>query len=236
MSKYILVFISAYLFNLFLTSIVHFIAFFQGTEHKADVIFTKFFVLPEDFLEFIYYSLSLDYWSAKSFKKNKLLNKRAYSGNFIRSSNCYNFIISLLIFLVVINLNDIKYLDFFKFSWGIRVFSRSFEIMIAFVRDVIDDGKKRTDIISGERIKLAIYSYFEIIINFSVFYYLLSYLSDEAKVIKYVFESIGISTFTGVNFSYPNYNLYYNLFIILQLFTSISLVYFALANYISEKK
>ena len=120
--------------------------------------------------------LSPDYYSASSIKNNNLLKtNKHYYGNFIRKSNFYNFIFSGLLFFALFWLPEYfePVLDFIKFFWGIRVVSRSFEIMIAFVRDVIDDNKKTSDIESNERIKLAIFSYFEIIIIYAGIYFLL---------------------------------------------------------------
>ncbi|MFW5794986.1 MAG: hypothetical protein ACOCV1_05840 [Bacillota bacterium] len=240
-----LLFISAYILNWILSSTLHFIAYYRGTNSKADIIVTSFLKMPKNKKEIIYFLLSPDYYSASSLKNNNLLKtNKHYYGNFIRKSNIYNFIYSGVLFVAIFwlpgHLQPI--LVFIKFFCGVRVVSRSFEIMIAFVRDVIDNNKKTSDIESNERIKLAIFSYFEIIIIYAGIYFLLfDHLQSGSSVsiFFYIYKSIGISTFTNVSYScYSNFieSFPRDSFKILQLFTSISLLYFALAKYISSKK
>jgi len=240
-----LLFISAYILNWILSSTLHFSAYYRGTDSEADIIVTSFLKLPKNKKEIIYFMLSPDYYSASSIKNNNLLKtNKHYYGNFIRKSNFYNFIFSGLLFFALFWLPEYfePVLDFIKFFWGIRVVSRSFEIMIAFVRDVIDDNKKTSDIESNERIKLAIFSYFEIIIIYAGIYFLLpgcTEFSNPVNIFFYIYKSIGISTLTNVDYSW--YSKFKKVFLtdffkILQLFTSISLLYFALAKYISSKE
>lgn len=188
--------------------------------------------------------LSPDYYSASSIKNNNLFKtNKHYYGNFIRKSNFYNFIFSGLLFVALFWLPEYSQLVlvFIKFFWGIRVVSRSFEIMIAFVRDVIDNNKKPSDIKSNERIKLAIFSYFEIIIIYAGIYFLLirhTQPGNPVNIFFYIYKSIGVSTLTNVDYSW--YSKFKEVFLIdffkmLQLFTSISLLYFALAKHISSK-
>jgi hypothetical protein len=171
-----LLFISAYILNWILSSTLHFIAYYRGTDSEADIIVTSFLKLPKNKKEIIYFLLSPDYYSASSIKNNNLLKtNKHYYGNFIRKSNFYNFIFSGLLFVVLFWLPEYSQpvSVFIKIFWGIKVVSRSFEIMIAFVKDVIDDNEKNSDIESNERIKLAIFSYFEIIIIYAGIYFLL---------------------------------------------------------------
>lgn len=244
-SEYIFLFILAYISNLFLALILHFLAFYRGTYSKADILVTKFFKLPKNIKEIVYFLLSPDYYSAASIKNNTLLKiNKHYYGNFIEKSNLYNFIISLVFSISMFSL--IEYLQlhlvFLVLFWSIRVVSRSFEIIIAFVRDVIDNNQKSSDIKSAERIKLAIFSYFEIIIIYAGIYFLLSDHTQNHNIDNlffYFINSIGVSTLTNVGyFCYNEFieksTLYF--FKMLQLFTSISLLYFALAKYISSKE
>lgn len=126
----------------------------------------------------------------------------------------------------------------------IRTISRSLEIMVAFYKDISNhDVKKSSTLKSGDRIILAIISYFEIILNYAVVYYILERLNIFADTVEHsellkggienlntIFYSVGISTFTGVNFGNT---VIVNCIILLQLLTSMCLVYFALAKYIS---
>lgn len=240
-----LLFISSYILNWILSSTLHFIAYYRGTDSEADIIETSFLKSPKNKKEIIYFLLSPDYYSASSIKNNNLLKtNKHYYGNFIRNSNFYNFIFSGFLFAALFWLPESfqPILDFIKFFWAIRVVSRSFEIIIAFVRDVIDNNKKTSDIKSNERIKLAIFSYFEIIIIYAGFYFLLighTQPGNPVNIFFYIYKSIGISTLTNVDYSwYSKFKetVMADLFKMLQLFTSISLLYFALAKYISSKE
>lgn len=126
-----------------------------------------------------------------------------------------------------------------------RTISRSFEITFAFYDD-IHQTKKNSALTSGERISLAVRSYFEIIINFTVVYFIFekfeklvngTFLTQQpigSGIFDFIFYSFGISSFTDVSFE--GNSLYWNSFVLLQLLSSMCLVYFALAKYIGDNK
>lgn len=255
---FILFFLIAYGLNILLTSAVHFVAYYWATYCRADIVYTRFFMLPSSIKEFGKYLISVDYWSAKSFKTNALLlNEKNYLGRFIKNSNTINFGIGMLVFIAVIivttsfnqgSLNNLSQL--IQLIWAIRVISRSAEIIIAFVKDAIDNQTKSSNLASGDRIKLAITSYIEVIANYSVLYYIFQVCFTKfciqsicCKAIycrvnsleECFFNSLGVSTFTMVSFNTCN-QLYGKAFIAVHLITAIALVYFALAKYISDKK
>ncbi|MCM3576474.1 hypothetical protein M3172_25350 [Mesobacillus subterraneus] len=115
---------------------------------------------------------------------------------FIVFSNWANFILIICIvgFLLFIDLKDLLSLDwfcFFIFLITLRIFSRVFEVIYAFFKDAIskkvkffynniadiklkntfNDNWRDSSIRRPERISLAIHSYIEIMLLFSIFYY-----------------------------------------------------------------
>ncbi|MBN4074891.1 hypothetical protein JYT99_03065 [bacterium AH-315-E09] len=257
METYIIYFMTAYIVNIIITSAVHFTSFYIVTGARADVVFTKFFILPTTFKKFISYLLSVDYWSAASFKTNIAASDKKCLASFMKKSNWINFILSTVVFISLItilcfsgqkNLPDLYVLV--KLIWVIRTISRSFEIIIAFGKDVIDDEVKKSDLKPGDRIKLAIISNFETTLNYAVIYSIYQFSFSEVSCVNancqevicqpdtfsgYFFSSLGVSTFTNVSFSSCN-TMLQNLFISLHLITAMSLIFFAIAKYISDKK
>lgn len=231
----------AYLFNLCLTSIIHYIAYYRATSGKADIIYTKFFLKAKNdaiskvIVFYLKFFISPDYWSAYSIKKNisEKYNKdeKDILGKFIKESNSYNFIFSIIVIIIYKLISNDSY--FIKYIIIFRVVSRSFEIMFAFYNDVIDKNEKASNLDPTDRLRLATRSYFETIINYTLVYFII----NNKKMIDNFFKSIGISTFTKVDFNGDEkLFIYTKIFILLQLFTSICLVYFALAKYIGDKQ
>lgn len=223
----------AYTINIIIATIVHYAAISSSNHKKLDIYRIKILMLPSSkekktsvFWKCVKYFISIDYWSASSFKKNIENHNPNELGEFIKKSNKYNLIFSssLVFYYIIVAPTD----TLFRYFLFLRVISRSFEIMIAFYDDVIDDTKKKSSLKPNDRMKLAVRSYFEIIILNTLTYALLKgkYASES------VFTSIGVSTFTSVKFCDF---LQYNSFIAHQLFTSLCLVSFALARYIGEK-
>lgn len=114
----------------------------------------------------------------------------------------------------------------------------------------MDDGVKNSNLKPGDRMKLAIISNFETTLNYAVVYSIYQFCFSEVSYVNancqevicqldtfsgYFFSSFGISTFTNVSFSSRN-TILQNLFIALHLITAMSLIFFAIAKYISDKK
>ncbi|GLI57341.1 hypothetical protein PM10SUCC1_28550 [Propionigenium maris DSM 9537] len=160
--------------------------------------------LDKEFLKIILKSIvSLDWVSAHlgkiylkgEFKRKKLERKLA---RYIKKRNCINLAISIVMFFLanlpvkIISLNYVLYLLIY------RCISRSFELIFAFGKDVVEPKKyilknaryetesgeievreekirkKSSSLKSHERIKLAINSYIELNLNFAVLYHLLN--------------------------------------------------------------
>lgn len=182
------------------------------------------------------YIFTLDYFFAKKYKPDDRKKKSDY----IKLMNSNNIILTLIIFdiLIVLNYFDIlivfnillllKYLIGFI---GYRCISRSLELIISFGNDAINP--KKSSILNAEdRVKLAINSYIEVVLNYAVFYYLLNVVEppkiDPINLITSLYKSIGISTFSGIGTSQLG------IFSSLHLFTSFVLVVFAIAVYLSS--
>lgn len=263
-NKYILhLFLVSFSINMLITSAVHFTSYYLATDKRADIIFTKFFIAPKSISDFFQYILSVDYWSAKSFKTNKLLktNKsiktKNYLGSFIEKSNRLNLGVSAFVFALAMtsiitskeaNPSSIEVL--LRLIWAIRTISRSFEIIFAFGKDVIGSESKKSSLEPEDRIKLAILSHIEITLNYSIVYYTHLYfknlynykyleppelLCEVSTFLNYFFISFGISTLTTVSFSFYK-EIYQNLFVTLHIITAMALILFALAKYVSDKK
>jgi hypothetical protein len=125
----------------------------------------------------------------------------------------------------------------------IRSISRSLEIIYAFFGDVATrTGKdKSTNLDRYDRLSLAVTSYIEIIISYSLFYYLWAFIfinDYEFILFDKLIKSIGIMTFSDIflyNRSTENIKIFlFNTAVTLQIITSIVLVVFAVASYLSD--
>lgn len=249
------------LVNLLATGILHVMALIVSSCLIYDsslLKFSKELKKYTKYAKYIMWAVSSDYCIAKSIKNTiKSANDLGSSGQkdkkndgrrnenkdekklrlFIQVSNGLNLIFSLLliaIFFVFANLKT-NYIMFCFIL--IRGISRSVEISYAFTKDVIKKGQKSTRLTSGERIILGISSYIEVIINYSLVYYILSQFGEYFILGDYsgykelssaIFRSIGISTFTGISAGSLD------ILSVIQLFTSLALVYFAFASYIGS--
>ncbi|MBI4855859.1 MAG: hypothetical protein HY818_03845 [Acetobacterium woodii] len=244
--------------------------------------------IPNIFCFFISYDYFIADFTKYTFLKDgkKEYNKEKIDGSvlatFIQNSNKWNFIVSFILLFIGYLIGIPGYLfgeqnalwKFLFSFFSVRAISRSFEILLAFYKDIHDDDKS-SNLAPSDRIKLAVRSFFEIIINFILVYYFLDLIhisSQEIKLpisiinnvyptyfdfcvttiinttfisFKYFLNStltsLGTSTFVDVNFVPvnneldPYANIWKNSFLILQLFSSMCLTYFALARYIGDQ-
>lgn len=118
-----------------------------------------------------------------------------------------------------------------------RTIARSMEITYAFYNDV-KSSKKNSTLKSNQRIQLAVNSYIELILLFSMAYQITGAFSyDTLK--DNIIRSFGIMTFTDIDLTYYNYlgkyipiGLGIRILMILQIISSITLVVFSIAKYI----
>lgn len=176
------------------------------------------------------------------FKRNAINDyfKGQLKSIFIRRANSYNLMASAILFLLVVFISCFAPLDSKGFWWlclsffiYIRTVSRSLEIIYAFVMDVVTRVTKQTSSLNKfDRIKLALTSYIENIINFTLVYALLS--GPNLNTLQSLFDSIGRSSISNVNITTCS-GLILQAFTYLQVFTSMTLVVLSLAVYIGRK-
>jgi len=203
---------------------------------------------------------SFDYFLSDIFKNsiennNGIIYKSEVKAKLIQYFNWSNLSIALTFasFIVLIfNANYIngyggsdiiKILLIFVF---IRSFSRSLEIIYAFIEDVAtkEGNEKTTTLDRYNRLSLAITSYIETGIFYSIFYYLWALIFMDTKKIMFLdklIKSIGIMSFTDIDFcnktSVSNIQVFlYNTALALQIITSMALMFFAVASYLSNDK
>lgn len=164
--------------------------------------------------------------------------EKAAKAAFISNANRLNLVVSgiLLLIITIASFNmDVVKINFiwqsFSFFIFFRVTSRSIEIIYAFTMDVLKgESKSSSSLDKYDRIDLALKSYVENILNYSLVYYV---FSNENGVGSAVLNSIGTATISKVHNS--NCNLE-QLFVYGQVLTSLCLVVLSLAMYISRKK
>ncbi|MHA2771900.1 hypothetical protein ACXZ7F_11415 [Vibrio harveyi] len=165
--------------------------------------------------------------------------KARFKGCFIRESNKWNLKFSCLV-IIVLTIAESSSLDFtgnqaFKvliYALILRVLSRSLEIIYAFTMDVIKGRKNNSsDLDKYDRIKLAINSYFESILNFTAVYYVM----NGGNVADSLFKSFATGTISNVTIVGTNDQLL-SFFTTLQVVTSLSLVVLSLAIYVGREK
>lgn len=148
---------------------------------------------------------------------------------FIETMNSLNFLISVICLLIISFLASINvgegecFFKLFIFILCLRAFSRSYEIIKAFLEDVLDKkSNKSSSLKYYDRLRLALISLFEVVINYSFVYYFCT-----ENLVGALRESIGNSLLVSVN--------EINFVTIFQVLTSMTLIYLALADYIGSK-
>lgn len=138
--------------------------------------------------------------------------------------------------------NDIKEI-FFSFLI-FHIVSRVIEISFAFYQDVVvsrmtpdvEIGERLSNLKKGNRISLAVHSYIEIALLFSIIYYLQPLLTNvvpQDNLLDYILYSFSVMAF---NFSFSNdFTTFGKSIHITQVFVSITLVVLSIANYLGLK-
>ena len=165
-------------------------------------------------------------------KQEKLARAR-----FIQKANLYNLWASsaTLAVIAALSITEVfREYESFKavITWFVifRALSRSIEIVYAFSKDVIKGEEKTSSSLTKyDRIQLALSSYIENIVNYSVVYYFFNMTSISSAVIV----SIGRSTISNVD---PSKCLLDQSLAYGQVLTTLSLVVLSLAIYVSRKK
>lgn len=186
-----------------------------------------------------------NYFKKKIQYRDRSFNKRLQKNSkaiFLKSANNKNLVASSVIFFIVsiIGLlkNEIE-CELFDFIVQIalsfvltRTFSRSIEIIYAFTNDVINiDTSNSSSLNKYDRIKLALNSYVENIINFSAVYYLLQ--KEYMNIQGAFFSSIGRSTISNLTLEHEDVLLSFIAYG--QVITTLTLVVLSLAIYVGRK-
>lgn len=175
------------------------------------------------------------YWLAKNCKSNspRKIGRFALRARLISNYNLWNFLLSLLIFVIVIAIQREGYsllnVAIAVITW--RFISRSIEITIAFGQDITTSVSK-SKLSNPARMKLAINSYFEIFL-FSSAYYSISSCNLEG-LSQSSLGSLYVGTLTNVAFVADNLEIPHMVFF--QIFSTLSLVLLSIAGYIGKVK
>ncbi len=164
-------------------------------------------------------------------------------GMFISRSNLGNLFLSVLILVLLtvmefcgFELQQVPYGEVIIAAVIFRVISRSFEITYAFTKDVLSKNKEaNSDLDKYDRVRLALCSYIENVLNFGAVYYIFSSVNSnlEANVGTSVLESIGTATISRVHQS----DCYFESALVnLQVVTTLALVVLSLATYLSREQ
>lgn len=216
---------------------------------------------------------TFEYLLAKYFKNFESLNvteklKKDIRKDLLIKFNHANIFVSTSILLAFIGVFNIYKLiaDPWNVEYIFRVFAsliivrtlgRSLEIIYAFFKDSINSSKKMSSLLNADRLKLAIYSFFELIILFTGIYLVLSqnsyyslysysggrgsyFIVGYQQIIIAIVNSFKTGTVVGAEFPLSGDSLVNNTFIkdavwslftIIQVITNIVLTLFSIAKY-----
>lgn len=182
----------------------------------------------------------------KEFPYGKIRRKRELA-KFIKASNCWNLILSFFLLCITLFLqaNNLL-LDLFKAFVMWRYISRSFEITIAFSKDILT-SESASSLDNHARMKLAIRSYFEIFIYSSAFYSAFS--CDMLTIFEPVLISLFVGTLTNLSGAIDSLTqccilsndstswiFLLRCSVYIQVFATLSLIFFGFAGYLSRVK
>ena len=214
------------------------------------------------FLSIVLFILSFDYWYVQEIKKELFCSSDVFRHNtnkgcFVRvvdrktlitGLNNHNLILSTILLLFLYSASIWAPGDFISDCWVGRIFSviilyrfisRTLEVNISFIGDVVEQNKNRSKLSCDERIKLAFKSLFEEVILFASVYCLILN-SHELCVVSslycglhsFIMQMPSLSMFKCVNSVFGGLQ-YLRLY---QVFSSIVLITISFAVYISNKK
>lgn len=207
--------------------LVHFIAF-NAISSKKPSECTDLFLF--------YILLSPDFYFAKMYKTNFNTDgkDKVEKANFIQCSNWLNIFTTILLGAIFVRCTKLPILVLTIFVY--RLISRCSEITYAFYKDIVDEKGKTSSLKRGERISLAIHSFFEVIILYAfIYYWLFGRSMGVDQFISSLIFSTRVSTFT---FELSCNELLFKYIVITQVIVSLNLVVLSLANYLgtSDKK
>lgn len=232
--------------------LVHRIVFQCVTNKKASPCEVSLSMLREMFtgLKFV----TPDYCSAFTYKESlKLIYrycerlKKENLKKFITYSNHLNLCLSVLLSIVpLICKTDGNVFVFVKYVIWVRIVSRFIEIVISFGQDVVTSrGESKCSALNKfDRVQLALLSLLEICIISASNYAVINGETCPVQMFNSLLYSIGTSLIVAVNLKGQESNIsfassdnsLFNCFVILQVFTSATLIVLAIAGYLSDDR
>ncbi len=179
--------------------------------------------------------VSPGYWLAHNCKlvHPPNLKRVAVRARLIANYNLWNLLLSALVFVFVVVTQQQGYF-LFEITRALVVWrsvSRSFEIAIAFGRD-ITTPKSSSMLTNGARMKLALRSYLEIFIYSAALYFVASPCFQDLG--HSLLASLYVGTLTNV--SHVSEMLPFPFLVFLQVFATLSLVVLSIAGYLGKVK
>lgn len=212
--------------NIILSFIVHkFIGQSESFKYTPYSDFTNVFIL----------FITPDYIFANNFKPTNDKEKRK---QYIVVANYLNLIITSIFFIImlVIDIKNNLLFNNIKFLLLFRTISRSIEIIIAFTNDTLKNTIPKSNLNKFERIFLAVHSYFDILLMYSILYYCFNFSTDINTVYHGLIYSFCINTVTNIGiFDYKTLSFFKSTLIFLQVFTVMTLVVVSFAIYASRE-
>lgn len=208
---------------------------------------------------FLFDYLATDYW--KAVLKMEVESNESELGELLQKNNKYNLCLSVVLLLLICLITFLKYRYqqwettifnevLFIFT-GIRVVSRTLEIILSFISDILE-SKKSSTLDKADRLKLSIKSYLELIVLYACLYFLIDLpMVEKLNFVVFIsllgesfLTSLGNITLSDVNFSYVwdstkaelvelDFRKY---FMALQVLGGMTLTVFAIASYLGKEK
>jgi len=187
--------------------------------------------------------VSPDYWWAFRFKsriKGRVPNAcmKEVLKSYVETNNKFNLLFSIVLAIVCLVLYC--FIPSFLLSQTlfatavIRFFSRSYEIAYAFGCDVFQLHESSTGLKKHERIRLALFSYFEIFFYTAAAYTTLPTIDSASQAVTLALN-VGTLTNVGYAFAESGASFVTNI-IFVQVFATLSLVVLSLAAYLSRNE
>ncbi len=184
----------------------------------------------------IWLLFSPGYWIARNCKtfSPPNLSPKKLRAQLISNFNLWNLVISVLFLLVVLSIRSEGYrlieLATSMVAW--RFISRSFEIAIAFTKDITTPAR-RSSLDNADRMKLAMRSYLEIFVYSAAFY--ACFCKSFSGVGQPVLDALYVGTLTNVAEVAKSLVVEPH-WVFLQVFATLSLVVLSIAGYLGKVK
>lgn len=188
---------------------------------------------------------SPDYYTASVFKSlsgynNNKIVANYYQTIYVKTWNKTNIYVSFFYYLILLIAFSNNY--FFSLLFGfsfVRFFSRCSEISIAFFHDVINKPeksiyKRNTFLTKYERIHLAAVSYVEIYFLSAAMY--LTIKPSSENCLNSIVDSLSVGSLTNVGRVVSGPSTSVDLYVFVQVFTTLVLIIMSLAVYVGREK